>query len=93
VPEPAQAAVLSKPRRLGDDLMFRTKREHQFRQESWSRTWEKVRDAFVMGLDDGHHLRRRLAEDPHDRFDFVRTAALRCELHAEHLGLGAVGDR
>jgi integrase len=70
VPEPAQAAVLSKPRRLGDDLMFRTKREHQFRQESWSRTWEKVRDAFVMGLDDGHHLRRRLAEDPHDRFDF-----------------------
>ena len=34
VPEPAQRAVLDKPRRLGDDLIFRSKRGQQFRQES-----------------------------------------------------------
>jgi integrase len=70
VPEPAQHAVLEKPRRLAADLIFHTKRGQQFRQESWSRTWEKVRDAFVMNLPAAHHLRRRLADDPTDRFDF-----------------------
>jgi hypothetical protein len=54
VPEPAQRAVLNKPRRLGDDLMFRTKRGRQFRQESLHRAWTPVRAAFMAQLPAGH---------------------------------------
>jgi hypothetical protein len=50
VPELAQRAVLDKPRRLGDDLMFRTKRGQQFRQESLHRAWVPVRAAFMAKL-------------------------------------------
>lgn len=70
VPEPAQRAVLDNPRRLGDDLMFRSKRGRQFRQESLHRVWAPVRDAFTAELPDTHHLRERLAVDPEDRLDF-----------------------
>lgn len=70
VPEPAQRAVLDKPRRLGDDLIFRSKRGRQFRQESLHRVWAPVRDAFTATLPDAHHLRERLAADPEDRLDF-----------------------
>jgi len=70
VPEPAQQAVLDKPRRLGDDLIFRSKRGRQFRQESLHRVWAPVRDAFTAALPDTHHLRERLAADPEDRLDF-----------------------
>jgi integrase len=70
VPEPAQRAVLDKPRRLGDDLVFRSKRGRQFRQESLHRVWAPVRDAFTATLPDTHHLRERLAADPDDRLDF-----------------------
>jgi hypothetical protein len=70
VPEPAQRAVLDKARRLGDDLIFRTKRGQQFRQESLHRVWAPVRDAFTAKLPDAHHLRERLAVDPEDRLDF-----------------------
>ena len=70
VPEPAQRAVLDKPRRLGDDLIFRTKRGNQFRQESLWRAWDPVRRAFASALPDRHHLRERLAVDPDDQLDF-----------------------
>ena len=70
VPDPAQRAVLNKPRRLGDDLMFRTKRGRQFRQESLHRAWVPVRAAFMAKLPAGHHLHQRLALDPDDRMDF-----------------------
>jgi integrase len=70
VPEPAQRAVLDKPRRLGDDLIFRTKRGNQFRQESLWRAWDPVRRAFAAGLPARHHLRERLAVDPDDQLDF-----------------------
>jgi integrase len=70
VPEPALRAVLDKPRRLGDDLMFRSKRGKQFRQETLSRSWCPIRDAFVAQLPVSHHLRQRLAADPDDRLDF-----------------------
>lgn len=70
VPEPAQRAVLDKPRRLGDDLIFRTKRGCQFRQESLWRAWDPVRRAFAAGLPGGHHLRERLAIEPDDQLDF-----------------------
>jgi integrase len=70
VPEPAQRAVLDKPRRLGDELIFRTKRGHQFRQEGLHRVWAPVRDAFTTKLPDTHHLRERLLVDPEDRLDF-----------------------
>jgi len=70
VPEPAQRAVLDKPRRLHDDLIFRTKRGNQFRQESWHRAWDQVRNGFVASLPDTHHLCRRLLVDPEDRLDF-----------------------
>jgi integrase len=70
VPEPAQRAVLDKPRRLGDDLIFRTKRGSQFRQESLWRAWDPVRRAFAAGLGSRHHLRERLAQDPDDQLDF-----------------------
>jgi hypothetical protein len=59
VPEPAQRAVLDKPRRLGDDLMFRSKRGRQFRQESLHRVWAPVRNAFTANLPAAHHLRER----------------------------------
>jgi integrase len=70
VPSPARDAVLSKPRRLDDDLMFRTKRAKQFRQETLNRAWVPVRAAFVAKLPDTHHLRHRLEMDPHDQLDF-----------------------
>lgn len=70
VPEPARAAVLDRPRRLGDDLMFRTVRGRQFSAPSWHYTWQPVRSAFVAGLGKAHPLRKRLAVDPADRLDF-----------------------
>jgi integrase len=69
VPEPAQRAVLEKPRRLGDDLMFRSKRGSQFRQESQWRAWDPVRRAFTASLPANHHLRERVAADPQDQLD------------------------
>src|SRR3954447_2257347 len=42
VPEAAQRAVLAKPRRLGDDLIFRSKRGEQLRQESQWRAWDPI---------------------------------------------------
>jgi hypothetical protein len=70
VPEPAQRAVLDKPRRLNDDLMFRTKRGKQFRQESLWRAWDPIRRTFTAKLSAKHHLRERLAVDPDDLLDF-----------------------
>ena len=62
--------MLEKPRRLHDDLIFRSKRGKQIRQKSWHRTWDQVRNAFTCSLPDSHHLRQRLLADPDDRFDF-----------------------
>jgi hypothetical protein len=50
--------------------MFRTKRGKQFRQESLSRWWTSIRDAFVAQVPESHHLRRRLTVDPDDRLEF-----------------------
>jgi integrase len=70
VPEPAQQAVLDKPRRLGDDLMFRTKRGRQFNQGSLHRAWSTVRETFMAGLPAHHHLRTRIERDAEDKLDF-----------------------
>jgi integrase len=42
VPEPARKAVLEKPRRLGDDLIFRTQYGKQFRTGSMNYNWNIV---------------------------------------------------
>jgi integrase len=70
VPEEAQRAVLSKPRRLADDLIFHGKHGQQLRQESLSRAWAPVRAAFMKAISQGHHLHQRLALDPKDTLDF-----------------------
>lgn len=70
VPEQARRAVLNKPRRLDDDLMFRTVRGKQFSAPSWLYSFAPVRDTFVAQLDRQHDLRRRLAADPKDKMDF-----------------------
>ncbi|HYV17322.1 MAG TPA: hypothetical protein VE972_15015 [Conexibacter sp.] len=70
VPPPARAALAALPVRLGDDLLFRTRRGRQFRQESWSRAWAPLRAVFMRELPIGHHLRQRLVVDPDDRLDF-----------------------
>jgi integrase len=70
VPEPAQHAVLEKPRRISDDLIFRTKRGKQFRQESHWRAWDPIRRAFAAALPTSHHLRERVSVDPDDQLDF-----------------------
>jgi integrase len=87
VPEPAQRAVLDKPRRLGDDLMFRTKRGQQFRQESLHRAWVPVRAAFMAKLPPGHHLHERLALDPEDRMDFYELRHFGASYMLNELGL------
>jgi integrase len=70
VPEPALEAIRRKPRRIDDDLIFRTVRGNQFRQESIHRAWAPVRAAFTETLPTTHHLRLRLDEDPKDQLDF-----------------------
>jgi len=70
VPEPARQAVLGKPRRLGDDLMFRTVTGREYRAGSLLWAWNPVRVAFTAKLPATHDLRRRLAADPKDRLDF-----------------------
>jgi len=87
VPEPAQRAVLDKPRRLGHDLMFRTKRGQQFRQESLHRAWVPVRAAFMAKLPRGHHLHERLALDPEDRMDFYELRHFGASYMLNDLGL------
>ena len=92
VPEPAQLAVLDKPRRLGDDLIFRSKRGRKFRQEGLHRAWAPVRDAFTAQLPDTHHLRERLAADPEDRLDFYELRHFGASYLLNVLGLEP-GDR
>jgi integrase len=87
VPEAAQRAVLDKPRRLGDDLMFRTKRGKQFRQESLHRAWMPVRSAFMAKLPPGHHLFQRLALDPEDRMDLYELRHFGASYMLNVLGL------
>lgn len=70
VPEPALRAVLDKPRRLDDDLMFRTRTGKPFRAGSLYWAWHQIRIAFTAKLPATHDLRRRLAVDPKDWMDF-----------------------
>ena len=70
VPDPALDAIRRKPRRMGDDLIFRTARGRQFRQESIHRMWVPIRAAFTETVAETHHLRLRLEEDPKDFLDF-----------------------
>lgn len=70
VPDEARRAVLDKPRRLGDDLIFRTKRGKQFRQESLHRAWIPIREVFVARLPASHHLRTRLMATHIRKMDF-----------------------
>lgn len=67
VPEQAQRAVAAKPRRLGDDLLFRGKRGQQMRGQSMPSWWEPVRAAFMERLPTNHHLHQRVALDPDDK--------------------------
>jgi integrase len=87
VPDQARRAVLGKPRRLGDDLMFRSKRGKQLRQEGLHRAWTPVRTAFLATLPAGHHLRHRLAVDPDDRMDFYELRHLGASHMLNELGL------
>jgi integrase len=70
VPEPARLAVTAKPRRLGDDLIFRTRLGKPFRAGSLYWSWHPIRVAFTATLPATHDLRRRLAVDPKDWMDF-----------------------
>jgi integrase len=70
VPQPARRAVLDKPRRLGDDLIFRSKMGKEMRGGSLYWCWHPVRVAFTAKLPETHDLRRRLAADPTDWMDF-----------------------
>lgn len=70
VPPPAQEAVARLPRKLNDDLLWRTKTGRQFSQSNWSPTWKAIRKVFMRELPKVHHLHRRLAADPEDIFDF-----------------------
>jgi hypothetical protein len=92
VPEPAQRAVLNKPRRLGDDLMFRTKRGRQFRQESLHRAWTPVRAAFMAQLPAGDPCISALPSTMRTE-GLLRAAAVRRQLHAQRPGARAMGDR
>lgn len=69
VPDRAREALLTKPRRLDDDLCFRTIRGKQFSNPSWLYSWEPVRTTFTARLPANHDLRRRLARDPKDKLD------------------------
>jgi hypothetical protein len=82
VPDPAHRAVLDKPRRIDDDLMFRTKRGKQFRQESLHRAWVPVRAAFMAKLPVGHHLAPASGARRRRPHGLLRAAALRRQLHA-----------
>lgn len=59
VPQEAREAVLDKPRRLGDDLMFRSVEGGRFTPSAWHYVWSPVRAAFIAGLPLTHHLQRR----------------------------------
>lgn len=59
VPEPALLAMQALPRRLGDDLMFRTIAGQQYRSESLNFAWRTVRSTFVATLPETHHLKGR----------------------------------
>jgi integrase len=76
VPEPARRAVLDKPRRLGDDLIFRTRLGKPFRAGSLYWSWHPIRIAFTAQLPAIHDLRRRLAADPKDWMDFYELRHL-----------------
>lgn len=76
VPEPAIAAINAKPRRLGDDLIFRSRRGRQWTNHSLGYAWRPIRDKFTTKLPKGHHLRQRLALDPRDRLDFYELRHL-----------------
>jgi len=66
---PFDVARLNCGRRLGDDLIFRSKQGKQFRQESQWRAWDPVRRAFTASLPKTHHLRERIAADEQDQLD------------------------
>lgn len=68
VPDFTLDALKMFPRRLGDDLMFRSRTGRQLREGTVLYAWGPVRDHFVAKLPASHHLRRRLALDPEDRF-------------------------
>ena len=74
VPEQAHRAVLDKPRRLGDDVIFRENRGQQFRQETLQRAWEPVRAAFMARLSAGPSPPQRLAVDPTDSPRLLRAS-------------------
>lgn len=87
VPEPALEAVQSKPRVLGEDLMFVGKRGQQMRQEAMSRWWSVVRAGFMAALPIGHHLHQRLAVDPEDTFDLYELRHAGASYMLNELGI------
>lgn len=69
VPQQARDALLAKPRRLEDDLCFRTVRGRQFSSPAWLYSWNDVRATFTANLPATHDLRRRQARNPKDKLD------------------------
>jgi integrase len=66
------------------DLIWRTAREQQFKYATLVYYWPRIRDAFVMGLPESHHLRRRARGeikggefDMHELRHFYGTALAR----------------
>ena len=93
VPPPAQEAVARLPARLGDDLLWRTVTGKQFKQSSWSPTWQIIRQVFMRELPRGHHLHQRLALDRTDVFDFYELRHFGACIHAQRPGDRTMGHR
>lgn len=73
VPKEAREAVASLPRRLGDDVIFRTKTGCRFNTGTLHYVWDPVRRAFVAQLPTHHHLRER--EEPLDFYELRHFGA------------------
>jgi integrase len=67
---PAGEAIRGVPRHVGDDFVFHTNRGSPFTPRNWHYSWDKIRQRFIGGLPEDHHLRQRLARDPSADLDF-----------------------
>jgi integrase len=87
VPPPAREVVARLPRRIGNDLLWRTVRGRQFKQSSWSPTWRVIRRVFMRELPAHHHLHQRLVLDPEDIFDFYELRHFGASYMLNELGI------
>jgi integrase len=87
VPPRARETVEKLPRKLGDDLLWRTVTGKQFKQSTWSPTWKVIRKVFMRELPRGHHLHQRLALDETDVFDFYELRHFGASYMLNELGV------